>query len=40
MFLFEKSLLGSYWIRSYDLGERYSPFHTMAELKQTAANKT
>ena len=40
MFLFEKSLLGSYWIRLYVLGERHGPFYTMAELKRTAANET
>ena len=39
MFLFKKSLIGTYWIRLYDLGQRHGPFHAMAELKQTAQAK-
>ena len=41
MFLFEKSLIGAYWHKSYiyDLGERQRPFHATAELNQTALAK-
>ena len=35
MFLFEKSLIGAYGNRLYDLGERYA----MAKLKQKAQTK-
>ena len=41
-FLLEKSLIGAYWFRLYDFGERYCTFpqsHTTAELKQTAQSK-
>ena len=36
MSLFEKSLIGAYCNRLYDLKERQDPFHAKAELKQTA----
>ena len=39
MFLFEKSLIGVYCNRLYDLGERPATFHTVVELKQSAQAK-
>ena len=39
MSLFEKSLIGAYCNRLYDLKERQDPFHAKAELKQTAQAK-
>ena len=39
MFLFEKSVIGAYCNRLYDLKESHSPFHAVAELKQIAQAK-
>ena len=39
MFLFEKSLIGAYCNRSYDLKKDSVLFHAKAELKQTAQAK-
>ena len=39
MLLFEKSLIGAYCNRLYDLGKSRAPFHATAELKQTALVK-
>ena len=39
MFLFEKSLIGAYCNRLYDLKKGSAPFHAKAKLKQTAQAK-
>ena len=39
MFLFEKSVIGVYCNRLYDLKERQRHFHAKAKLKQTALAK-
>ena len=39
MFLLEKSVIGTYYNRLYDLKERQDPFHAKAELKQIAQEK-
>ena len=39
MLLFEKSVIGIYCNRLYDLKESHSPFHAMTELKQIAQAK-
>ena len=39
MFLLEKSVIGTYCNRLYDLMESHSPFHAVAELKQIARAK-
>ena len=39
MLLFEKSLIGAYYNRLYDLGERHGPFYPRAKLKQTGQAK-
>ena len=39
MFLFEKSLIGAYCNRLYDLKKASAPFHAKGELKQTALAK-
>ena len=37
MFLFEKSLIGAYWISLYDLGERHGPFSCNGRIKANSA---
>ena len=39
MFLFEKSVIGAYCNRLYDLKKGMTPFHAEAELKQTGQAK-
>ena len=39
MFLFQKSVIGAYCNRLYDLEEGMAPFDAMVELKQTAQVK-
>ena len=39
MFLFEKSIIGAYCNRLYDLSKGGAPFHAKTELKQTAQAK-
>ena len=39
MFLLEKSLIGAYCNKLYDLNKGSVPFHAKAELKQTALAK-
>ena len=39
MFLLEKSFIGAYCNRLYDLKERHGSFYAKAELKQTAQAK-
>ena len=39
MFLFEKSSIGAYCNKLYDLKKAIAPFHAMAELKQIVQEK-
>ena len=39
MFLFEKSLIGVYWNRLYDLVERHGPFSCYGRIKANSAGK-
>ena len=39
MFLFEKSLIGAYCNRLYDLGQRYGPFLFHGRIKANSAGK-